>query len=81
MSSGRHAEYRHSCSVLLELEFFSKSFGKILKYKISWKSVKWEPSSMTDRHDKSKSLFSQFWERAKNRRNLPVKRVCIIVCS
>jgi len=41
-----------------------------IKYKISWKSVEWEPScSMqtdrrTDRYDKSKSRIPQFCEPA-----------------
>jgi len=52
----------------------SIDFWKILKYEITWKSVQWEPSySMwtdgrkdrrTDRHDETKSRFSQFRERA-----------------
>jgi len=45
-------------------------FRKFLKYQISWKSVKWEPSCsvrtdrQTDIHDEVNSRSSQFCERA-----------------
>jgi hypothetical protein len=49
----------------MKLVFFRQIF-EVHKYKISWKSVQWEPScSMrTDRHDGANSSFSQFYECA-----------------
>jgi hypothetical protein len=47
------------------LTLFRKNFWKILKYKISWKSVKWDPScwmrrdGQTDRHDEANSRFKK----------------------
>jgi len=48
---------------------FLDRFRKIPKYKISWKSVQWQPmcsmlTERTDRHDEADNRFSQFWERA-----------------
>jgi len=45
-------------------------FKKIHKYKISWKSVQWDPScpmrtdGQTDGHDEANSRFSKFCEHA-----------------
>ena len=53
---------------------FSTNFKNILKYQITWKSVKWEPNCpmMTDgwtgRHDEANSGFSQFSECTSNDR-------------
>jgi len=53
----------------MELEFFSTVFRKILKYQISWKSVRWEQScsrrsdGRTDGWNASR--FSQFCEHPK----------------
>ena len=51
--------------------FFRQIFLKVLKYQISWKSVKWEPScsmrrtdGWTDKQDEANSRLSQFCERA-----------------
>jgi len=34
----------YCCQILMKLESFQQFFEKILKYKISRKSVRWEPS-------------------------------------
>jgi hypothetical protein len=49
---------------------FSICFRNILKYKISWKSVQWEPScsirdGWIERRDEVNNRLSQFGERAK----------------
>jgi len=47
-----------------------RSFKKILKYRISWKSVQWESScsirndGQADRHDKDSTPCSQCSKRA-----------------
>jgi hypothetical protein len=52
----------YSVQILMKFEF--SNFKKIFKYKISWKSVQWQPScSMqmdTDGHDKVNTHFSWF---------------------
>jgi len=51
---------------------FSTGFREIFKYKILWKSVKWEPSwsmrkdGQTDRHDEANSRFRSFAKASKN---------------
>jgi len=44
-------------------------FRKTLKYRISWKSVRWEPScSMrTDRHDEAFRNFAKFTKNICNK--------------
>jgi hypothetical protein len=52
----------YSCQILMKIEFYLKIFDKMLKYQISWKSVRWEsrvlPCGRTDRHDETKSSSS-----------------------
>jgi len=56
-------------SVRCDESWISTCFRKILKYKISRKSVQWEPScSMPlDGHDVANCRFSQFYERARRK--------------
>jgi hypothetical protein len=59
---GRHVKYPLFLSDFNESWIFWKGFRKILEYKISWKSVKWEPScsirdGRTDR-DMMKSIIA-----------------------
>jgi len=64
--------YGSSCQVPLFWSDFNKTwiffdiFRKVFKYKISLKSVEWEPSCCmrTDGHDEADSRFSQFSECA-----------------
>ena len=46
--------------------FFRQIFRKMFKYKISWKSIQWEPSGSmrTDEHDEPYIRFSQFCKKA-----------------
>ena len=63
--SGLHVKYPLILSYFKETSFFfSTGFRKILKHRISWKFVQWEPScgltdEWTDRHDEAISRFSQ----------------------
>jgi hypothetical protein len=68
MYTGLHVEYPLFLLDFNETLIFSTYFRKMLRYKITRKSVWWEPScSMQDRHDKANSHFSQFLERAQKR--------------
>ena len=55
------------CWILMKIEFARKSFPKILKYQISWKSIQWEQScSMrTDWRTVKTSLIVDFGNIAK----------------
>jgi len=54
---------RHSCQVLMKLEFSRQIFQKILIHEISWKSVQWKPICSV-RRDEANRRFPQFWESA-----------------
>jgi hypothetical protein len=65
----RVKKIRYSCRILMKSSVFSSDFRKILKYKMSRKSVEWKPScSMpTDGQTDMAKLavrFSQFCKRA-----------------
>jgi len=67
MSGGLHVTHSLFLSDFDETwVFFSMDFRQILKYQISRKSIKLEPSCpiRTDRQDEANSRFSQFCERA-----------------
>ena len=60
---------RYSYQILMKASFVN-IFEKVLKYRISCKSVQWEPScsmrtdGWTGRHDEANSRFPQLCERA-----------------
>jgi hypothetical protein len=64
MYIGFHVKRPLFVSDINETWIFSTCFRETLKYQISWKSVRWEPSCCmrTDRHDEANSRFSQFCE-------------------
>ena len=43
MSKRLHLSTRHTCRVLMNLDFSQNIFKKSLKYKVSSKSVQWGP--------------------------------------
>ena len=75
------ASYDHKCLLVFMYStwyscqwtrIFALDFGKMHKYKISWKPVQWEPSCsmrtdrQTYRHDKANSRFSKLCASAYN---------------
>jgi hypothetical protein len=63
-----------SCQILISLEFSRPIFRKILKYKILWKSVQWEPSCpvQTDGRTKVTKLTVFFTILAKAPKNVRI---------
>ena len=68
--TGLYPQHPLFLSILMKPEFSRQILRKILKYKISWKFVQWQPScpmwidGRTDIRDEAKTLFSHFCERA-----------------
>jgi len=70
---GLHIKFQLVLSIFNESRIFSIHFRKILEYKISYKSLQWQPTfSMqtegrtgrwSDRHNGANIHFSQFHER------------------
>jgi len=62
MYVGLPAKYALLLSVFKESSVSSTALRNILRYKISWESVRWEPSCCVrnDRHDEANSRFSQY---------------------
>ena len=54
------APTRYSCQILIKLDFKSTNFQKILKYQISWKSVRWETSCSMRTGGKTWRSYSRF---------------------
>jgi hypothetical protein len=75
---------RYSCQSLMKLDF---SRRLLFNYQFYWKSVQWEPSCYmrsdwrTDSHDEAGSRFSQFCERAYDRRHNCLLQVNMITAS
>jgi hypothetical protein len=69
MCIGVHVKYPLFFSDVNETWIFSTNFWKSLKYKISWKTIQWEPSCFVrtdrriDRHDEFNSRCSKFFEK------------------
>jgi hypothetical protein len=70
---GLHVKYPLFLTYFYDSWIYSTYFRKkILKYKISRKSVQWKSScsmrkdGRTDKHDQANSRFSHFFERYKN---------------
>jgi hypothetical protein len=55
-----NATYRYFCHILVKLEFFSTDFRLIFKYRISLKSIQWEPrcsTRMDGKTDRQKDMI------------------------
>jgi hypothetical protein len=82
MYIGLHVKYRLLLSDFDETWIFSTDFGKIFKYRISWKSVKWEPSCSlrTDGRTDMTKLIVAFRKFANAPQNVPVQQHYAFVC-
>ena len=71
--TGLHVKFPFVLSSFIESWIFPTHFWKILEYKISCKSLQWQPSfsmrtdgqtgGWSDRHNETNTHFSQFHER------------------
>jgi hypothetical protein len=72
MCIGHHVKYPLFLSFFDDTWIVWSDFGKVLKYKILWKSPQWGADLFnayrrTDGHNEADSRLSQFCERAKNK--------------